>query len=121
MLLSKRVKASEPEARLVPASFARIFWQGFLTNVLNPKVALFFLAFVPQFIDSDSPNKIAAFLFLGVVFNVNGTLWNMFVAWAATHVLRQLDAASAVGAWINRTLGALFVGLGVRLALSERG
>jgi len=46
-------------------SMQRVFWQGFLTNVLNPKVALFFLAFVPQFIDAGSPAKIQAFLFLG--------------------------------------------------------
>ena len=63
-----------PRAR-VP--LGRVFAQGFVTNVLNPKVALFFLAFLPQFIDVDAPHKAAAFLILGAIFNVNGTLWNL--------------------------------------------
>ena len=98
----------------------KIFWQGFLTNTLNPKVALFFLAFVPQFIDTASPDKVASFIFLGVVFNLNGTLWNVFVAWIAARLLAHLNAASAIGAWLNRALGGFFVVLGVKLALSER-
>ena len=51
--------------------------------MLNPKVALFFLAFLPQFIDADAPHKALAFLLLGAIFNVNGTLWNLLVAWSA--------------------------------------
>jgi len=54
-------------------SHVRIFWQGFLTNVLNPKVALFFLAFVPQFIEASSATKVQAFLLLGTIFNTTGT------------------------------------------------
>jgi len=108
-------------APLAPASAAKIFWQGILTNALNPKVALFFLAFVPQFIDAGSSSKVSAFLFLGAVFNFNGTLWNLFVAWISARLLGHLGAASAVGVWLNRVLGALFIGLGLRLALSGRG
>lgn len=119
MLFAKR--AAPAELTVLPrAGAARIFWQGFLTNVLNPKVALFFLAFVPQFIDADSPSKVAAFIFLGVVFNTNGTLWNIFVAWMSARLLGQLREASRWSLWINRTLGAFFFSLGVKLALSER-
>jgi len=99
---------------------ARIFWQGFATNVLNPKVALFFLAFMPQFIDVHSQSKVQAFLALGTIFNITGTLWNLFVAWSAASLARRLDAAARVGRWLNRTLGAIFIALGVRLALTER-
>jgi len=56
-----------------------VFVQGFFTNVLNPKVALFFIAFLPQFVEPDAPGKAAALLFLGAVFNLNGTLWKLFV------------------------------------------
>jgi threonine/homoserine/homoserine lactone efflux protein len=98
----------------------RIFWQGFLTNVLNPKVALFFLAFVPQFIAASSPTKVQAFLLLGAIFNTTGTAWNLFVAWAAGMLTRRLQLASRVGLWVNRSLGALFNALGVRLGLSSR-
>jgi len=98
----------------------RIFWQGFLTNVLNPKVALFFLAFVPQFIAASSPTKVQAFLLLGAIFNTTGTAWNLFVAWAAGLLTRRLQLASRVGLWVNRSLGALFIALGIRLGLSSR-
>jgi threonine/homoserine/homoserine lactone efflux protein len=113
------VKPAQIES-LPPSGGSKIFWQGFLTNVLNPKVALFFLAFVPQFIDAGSPTKVSAFLFLGVVFNLNGTLWNIFVAWMSARLLGHLNVASSAGVWINRTLGAFFIGLGIKLALSER-
>ena len=103
-----------------PADGARIFWQGFATNVLNPKVALFFLAFVPQFIDVHSPSKVQAFFLLGTIFNTTGTLWNLFVAWSSASLARRLDVASRVGRWLNRTLGAMFIALGVKLALTER-
>jgi threonine/homoserine/homoserine lactone efflux protein len=99
---------------------SRIFWQGFLTNVLNPKVALFFLAFVPQFIDPASPTKVEAFLLLGAIFNTTGTIWNIVVARASSFLAARLRAASKLGVWLNRCLGGLFIALGVRLAASHR-
>jgi threonine/homoserine/homoserine lactone efflux protein len=114
---------SQPHAASAPlesASRGQVFAQGFLTNVLNPKVALFFLAFLPQFIDADAPHKAFAFVLLGVIFNVNGTLWNLFLAWSAAGLGRRLEAGSRTAVWLNRVLGGLFVGLGVRLALTER-
>ena len=103
-----------------PATLSRVFAQGFLTNVLNPKVALFFLAFLPQFIDADAPQKALAFLVLGTIFIVNGTLWNLLVAWSASGLGRRLAAGRSAATWLNRALGGLFIALGVRLALSER-
>jgi threonine/homoserine/homoserine lactone efflux protein len=108
-------RAAAPPAA---ASMRKIFAQGFLTNVLNPKVALFFLAFLPQFIDSDAPRKALAFLFLGFVFVVNGTLWNVFVAWSAASFSRHLAGGSAT-LWLDRAIGGVFVYLGIRLALVE--
>lgn len=104
----------------IPAATLRaVFLQGFLTNVLNPKVALFFLAFLPQFIDPAAPSKALAFVVLGLVFNITGTAWNLMVAWAAARMAR-FSAVVAVRAWLDRVLGVLFLGLGIRLALSER-
>ena len=103
---------------LQPGTLRTIFVQGFWTNVLNPKVALFFLAFLPQFVDAGAAGSPLPFLFLGLVFNVNGTLWNLFVAWSAAQVGRALHSAAAL--WFTRGVGALFVFLGVRLGLSEK-
>jgi len=80
--------AGKAPARRAPMRI--VFAQGVLTNVLNPKVALFFLAFLPQFVDADAPHKLVAFLFLGLVFNFNGTLWNLFVAWSAARIGRRV-------------------------------
>jgi threonine/homoserine/homoserine lactone efflux protein len=110
---------SQPAQQGISPAHARIFWQGFLTNVLNPKVALFFLAFVPQFIDAGSPTKVQAFLMLGAIFNTTGTAWNLFVAWAAGLLTKRLQLASRFGLWMNRSLGALFIALGIRLGLSS--
>jgi threonine/homoserine/homoserine lactone efflux protein len=110
-------RAPKPQARLPPAALRTVFFQGFLTNVLNPKVALFFLAFLPQFVDAGAASKPLAFLFLGLVFNLNGTLWNLFVAWSAARLARGL--ARAARAWLNRCIGAFFVYLAARLALGE--
>jgi len=107
-------------APLPPVPLRRVFAQGVLTNVLNPKVALFFLAFLPQFVDPDAPNKLLAFLFLGLVFNANGTLWNLFVAWSAASLGGRLASRGRGATWLARTAGAAFVLLGVKLGLSER-
>jgi len=121
MLRQRRGLAVDVSHTEVPrVSMAAVFWQGFLTNVLNPKVALFFLAFVPQFIEADSPTKVQAFLLLGVIFNSLGTAWNLFVAWAASLLANRFGPTTRVGLWFNRSLGALFIALGVRLGLASR-
>ena len=112
-----------PAAAKVPARRAPmriVFAQGVLTNVLNPKVALFFLAFLPQFVDADTPHKLMAFLFLGLVFNFNGTLWNLFVAWSAARIGRRVTGRGRASVWLARAAGTAFVALGIKLALSEK-
>ena len=106
----------------VPAdgiSLSRVFWQGALTNALNPKVALFFLAFLPQFVAADSPHKTFAFLLLGAIFVFNGTLWCLGVAAFAARAAGRIRQSAGVIAWINRVLGGLFVYLGFRVAMLE--
>ena len=106
-------------AQLPDTPMRRVFWQGFLTNVLNPKVALFFLAFLPQFIDAGASSKPLAFLFLGVVFNLIGSSWNLFTAWSAAQVHRRLKKGGAAAVWLNRTIGGVFVYLGIKLAAAK--
>jgi threonine/homoserine/homoserine lactone efflux protein len=119
-MLRSGVTHAAPGAPLPAAPMSRIFAQGVLTNVLNPKVALFFLAFLPQFIDSGTPHKVIAFLFLGLVFNVNGTLWNLLVARIAATAGHRVRLAARAAKWLQRAVGGAFVALGVKLALSER-
>ncbi|WP_077035893.1 LysE family translocator [Pelomonas sp. KK5] len=115
MLMARGGKASDAAAPDRGNAFA----QGFLTNVLNPKVALFFLAFVPQFIAADSPHKALAFIVLGGIFNINGMLWCNALAVFTALASKRLGIAAAPARWLNRGIGALFVAFGLRLALTE--
>ena len=121
-MLRSRAAAIDAGVPATPkrARYREIFAQGFLTNVLNPKVALFFLAFVPQFIAPDAPSKPLAFVALGAIFDFNGMLWCHALALSTAFASRRLQVGAGVGRWLNRTMGALFVALGVRLALASR-
>jgi threonine/homoserine/homoserine lactone efflux protein len=108
------------DARLPPASPHRIFREAFVINVFNPKVALFFLAFLPQFIDAGAPAKAMAFIMLGCLFNFNSLFVIIPVAWLAARAGRRLRAHAAAARWLSGTVGALFVVLAARLAMLER-
>ena len=101
------------------ADLWRIYRRGFLTNVLNPKVALFFLAFVPQFIRPDAPDKLSAFLLLGLLFNLNSLPINFAYAWLAGWTAQRADVVRRGLRWMDRAAGLLFLGFGLRLALSD--
>jgi len=105
--------------RLARVPARKVFTQGFLTNALNPKVALFFLAFLPQFVEAGAGSRPLAFLLLGVIFTVNGTLVNLLWAWSAARLSTMLGGGGRFGVWIKRAVGTLFVGFGVRLALAD--
>ena len=113
-------------SRLAPAAqtFTRdrdwsIYRAGLLTNVLNPKVALFFMAFLPQFVDASSGWHVAPFLFLGSLFICTGTLWCLVLVWGAEAMSARLRANASAGAWLKRATGVVFIGLGARLATSR--
>ena len=89
---------------------------GLLTNLLNPKVALFFMAFLPQFVAPASESPVLSFVFLGAVFIFNGTLWCLILVWIASSISRSLRQHRSSGLVLKRVTGAIFVGLGIRLA-----
>ena len=120
MLRARAEAAQAVDAAPRVLRYRDIFRQGFLTNVLNPKVALFFLAFVPQFIAPDAASKPLAFIVLGAIFDINGMLWCHALALFTAFASRRLNVGAAVGRWLNRTMGAVFVALGAKLALASR-
>jgi RhtB (resistance to homoserine/threonine) family protein len=103
-----------------PKSLRQLFMQGFWTNVLNPKVVLFFVSFFPQFVSADSQHKALAFLTLGAVFVLMALVWSSFVAWIAGSVTRKLSGKTGVKKWLDRGVGSAFVGLGIKLATATR-
>ena len=122
--LGLRMMLSGPVAADATSTFGAdsawsIFRAGLLSNVLNPKVALFFLAFLPQFVAPTAESRVVAFLFLGAVFIFNGTLWCLCLVWAASAIKERLRGTASSGLLLKRAVGAMFVGLGVRLAVSK--
>ena len=118
MILDRRKQLSLP-SNFRWRTTAAAFRQGVFTNVLNPKVALFFLAFLPQFIDPASNMKVLAFLALGLTFVTTGTIWCLILAWFASAVSERLLRNETVGQWLNRAAGALFLFLGAHLATTK--
>ena len=117
MLVSRQNIAAGTVSEIGAIRLRQVFWQGALTDVLNPKVALFFLAFLPQFVAADSPHIGAAFVLLGLIFISTGTLWCLGVAAFAARLGGRIKQSGRALAWINRMLGGLFVYLGVRVAM----
>jgi threonine/homoserine/homoserine lactone efflux protein len=94
--------------------------QGFVTNVLNPKVVLFFLSFFPQFVATSSETKALAFVVLGAILIAMTTIYNGAVAWVAGGISRRMRALPRVKDWLDRSIGAAFVALGARLVFTDR-
>ena len=122
-MLFARAKPDAPGLRsgveVTQGSLWRVFRRGFWTNAVNPKVALFFLAFVPQFIAPDTAHPSLAFLALGLLFNFNALWINFGWVVAAAWMARRVGAVQRGLQWLERAAGLVFIGFGVRLALSD--
>ncbi len=119
MLLAKPHGAQAAGSVRDVRSLQKIFWQAMMTNVLNPKVILFFLAFIPQFVRADAPQKTFGFLLLGVAFAVISMGWNSGTAFLAGTLARRAGRNPHLKLWLERGVGAAFVALGARLALTK--
>ena len=98
----------------------RVFGEGALTNLLTPKVALFILAFLPQFVDPAEGSVALQIIILGTLFNISGTTINILVGCSASLAARAIGNSATFGRWLNRISAIVFVGLAVRLALTVR-
>jgi threonine/homoserine/homoserine lactone efflux protein len=105
---------------LPPVKTSRVFAEGALTNLLNPKVALFILAFLPQFVDPARGAVAVQILVLGLIFNIGGTTVNCIVAVSAGAAASMLRGSERFARWLNRFTALVFVGLALRLAFAER-
>ena len=100
-------------------SLLKVYYQGFLTNLLNPKVALFFLSFLPQFVSPHHEYGPLPFLILGFTFLTTGSIWCLFLALAASSMTRSLRRNKRLGRWLQKGCGVVFLGLGLRVALKD--
>lgn len=118
-LLSKK-HSFKIHQNLKKLSYKKIFWQGFITNVLNPKVALFFLAFLPQFINIHKGNASLQILFLGAWFDFVGTIVNVLVALLFGKIGALLSKSPKFIQWQERITGTILIALGIKVALSSK-
>jgi len=111
--------AAAAEPALVRRTDRQLFAQGVLTDVLNPKVAVFFLAFLPHFIAPEAPHKVACFLLLGGMVLAMGLAWDLSLALASARFVRAVRLRPGLGRWSNRAMGGLLAALGLGLAGEE--
>lgn len=93
---------------------------GVLLNLTPGQDTLYFLAFLPQFVAPTADSRVLSFLFLGGIFIFTGTLWCLVLVWGASAMRRRLRMRPSSGALLKRATGAIFVGLGMRLAVADR-
>jgi threonine/homoserine/homoserine lactone efflux protein len=96
-----------------------ILWQAFLSDVLNPKVALFFVAFVPQFVDPHAAHPGLQLLLLGVTCNLVCLPINLLLVLFSSRFTQTMRGNAAVSRWLQRGMGTLFIALGLRLAVEK--
>ena len=107
------------ETSTLNVSFRRVFWQGVLSNVLNPKVAIFFLAFLPQFVDKGSSNVPLQMVALGLTFACFGLCFLLAVGYSSGAIGGWLADRPHYAQFLGRLAGGILIGLGIRLALTE--
>jgi RhtB (resistance to homoserine/threonine) family protein len=101
-------------------NYSRIYLEAILTNLLNPKVALFFIAFLPQFIEPTAHNTVVPFLLLGITFITTGTIWCLILAVFASAIISRIKHNAKLLPFINKFCGLTLIGLGIKVALTDQ-
>jgi RhtB (resistance to homoserine/threonine) family protein len=120
-MLTNRTQLNTDEVKLTKSvNYMKIYRDGFFTNILNPKVALFFIAFLPQFIDPTYRNTVLPFLLLGTTFITTGTIWCLILAIFASSFFAKLKGNKKMSMYINKICGLTFIALGIKVALIDK-
>lgn len=118
MVLSKD-KSSFTVLELEDTNHKKIFLSGVITSILNPKVALFFIAFLPQFVRKDYIHNTISFLLLGLTFNITGTAWNLILATSSARISKGFKKNQTIEKWLNKVTGGIFILLGLKLVFTK--
>lgn len=113
MLLDKSNTAFQA-TKVDKLNIRKVYVQGILTSITNPKVSLFFLSFLPQFIYTNASGPIP-FLILGLTFTFTGLLWCLFVAYFSSYFTKKLRENRKIGVVLNKITGIIFIGMGIKL------
>ena len=119
-MLLTRVSPELGQSPQAAISFLQIYRDAVLTNVMNPKVALFFIAFLPQFVDPAFHHPAIPLIILGLCFTTTGTPWCLALSWFAAAISLQLRRNKRFGRYLNRICGGILIALGIRIALAKR-
>lgn len=120
MLITKTDENFELKENNKQINYRKVYFSGILTNVLNPKVALFFLAFLPQFINPKYSQSFLPFLILGLTFVTTGTIWCLTLAMFSSKLSNTIRKNYKVKKWLDKTTGGIFIALGIKLALTKK-
>jgi RhtB (resistance to homoserine/threonine) family protein len=115
MILTK--PDTNPEPGITAINSHKLYLSGILTNLLNPKVILFFLVFLPQFVKTSNAHNPVPFLILGIIFIIPGTIWCIILVIFAAKLSNKIKGNSKISLWLNRVTGGVFIALGLKLAL----
>lgn len=118
-LISREPIANLAGGEIGGRSLKAVFWQGFWSDVLNPKVAIFYVALLPQFVDAEAGHATLQLLLLGVTGNMIAIAINLGLVAAAARLTGRLRRSERVALWLRKAMGLLFIGLGARLAVQK--
>lgn len=120
MLIYKLEGEFQLDKKNEAVNYRKIYISGIFTNVLNPKVALFFLAFLPQFIDPEYAQNSIPFIILGLTFVTTGTIWCLTLAFFASKLSYKIRQNYKIKKWLDKLTGSIFILLGIKLALTQK-